>query len=196
MPRVLAVSLFICLVSAACGGGSSPSTIPYDGPMTVPYNGPAISPPPPAPATGPQAELDRERALWDRQEIVNYRFTLQRTIFGPPPFTDPVVVQVRGGQVASQVYELTGLPVNPKDASWWPPIIGLFEILQDALDRNADQIDVTYDPGLGYPTWPASTTASAWATTSTPSRCGTLPSCPERAVRRCSSSGRDAMGST
>jgi len=152
--RVLTVTILLCLIPtvAACGGGSSSSTDEYDGPLTVPYDGPDYLPDDSPPPPGPQAGLDAQRDLWTQQGIGNYRFTLQRTVFGPPAFTDPVVVEVRGGLVASRVYEGTGLPVAPADAFWWPSIDGLFEIIQDALDRNADQVAVTYDPGRGYPT--------------------------------------------
>ena len=43
---------------------------------------------------------------------MNYTYVLQRTIFGPSTFTDPVTVTVQNGVVTSQVYQQTGQPVE------------------------------------------------------------------------------------
>ena len=145
---VLSISL------GACGGGSgSGDSSPADGnPVsTYPTGSPSSSPD--LPPDSPLTELELQRQIWDGLGILNYRYTLQRTVFNGPQYTDPVIVEVRGGQVFSRTYANTGQPVTIPDPSWWPAIDGLFDIIQDAQDRNAALAEARYDPNLGYPVW-------------------------------------------
>jgi hypothetical protein len=154
--RLLVVPVLLTLVFLpACGGGGGGSSIPEeDGPLTVPYDGPDVQPDGDGGGgSGESSALDQARALWDSQGITDYTYTLQRTAFAPPQYTAAVIVVVRGGQVISQTYQQTGQPVTPLNTAWWPTIDGLFDILQDAYDRNAEVIQVTYDPTYGFPTW-------------------------------------------
>ena len=54
-----------------------------------------------------------------------------------------VVVAVRDSE--------TGNPVAPELEELYPGVEGLFEVVQDALDRDAHRVTVLYDPTLGYP---------------------------------------------
>jgi hypothetical protein len=146
--RFVAIPLLTTLL-VACGGGSSSGPPPYDGPTTVPYQGSA---PLPGSGTGSDTELDRQRQLWSSHGIADYRYTLRWVLYAPPALTDPVVVEVRGGQVVSRTYEQSGLPTDPRDASMWPSVDGLFDLLEDAYARNPDRIEVRYDSQFGHPT--------------------------------------------
>jgi len=150
----LGTLVVLSLWLGACGGGSGSgdSTLPHLNPVsTYPTGRPPSDPdlPPDTPLT----ELELQRGIWDGLGIANYRYTLQRTVFNGPQYTDPVIVEVRGGQVISRTYANTGQPVTIADPSWWPAIEGLFDIIQDAQDRNAAVAEARYDPNLGYPTW-------------------------------------------
>ena len=153
MPRLAIISVLL-LFMMACGGGSS-SRGAFEGPITVPFGGNAPGPGQGDPADDPGSgtELDQARQRWIDSGIVNYRYTLQRSAFAPQSFTDPVRVEVRGGQVVSQTYVNTGQAIIPMNTNWWTTIDGLFDILQNAYDGDADSIQVTYDPQLGFPTF-------------------------------------------
>jgi hypothetical protein len=150
MPARTAIVLLLVLGAIpalpGCGGGSSR---PKSGASSPSHPFPSNPSGGGAPV---ESELDRQLRLFCDQGIVNYRYRLQRIVFGPQQYTDAVLVTVRSGTVVSQVYEQSGNPVNPMDPSWWPTIDGLFALIQDAYDRNAAVIQVAYDPDLGYPT--------------------------------------------
>lgn len=99
-----------------------------------------------------QLELDRQRRQWRAQGIASYSYTVRRACFCPPEFTDPVVVRVRDGRVESRSYADGGRAVDAERARSWPAVEGLFDVVQEAIDREADSISVRYHPELGYPT--------------------------------------------
>lgn len=103
------------------------------------------------PLDGAQAELNRQRRQWRAQEIEDYSYTVRRLCFCPESFTDPVEVRVSGGEVVARSYRGSGEAVAGENARFWPPVEGLFEIVQDAIDRDADSLLVDYHPSLGYP---------------------------------------------
>jgi hypothetical protein len=157
-PKLPLIAILVFGISfSACGGGGggSDSTPAHLRPVsTYPTNQPPGTPDnPDDPPDEPKTEVEQQRAIWVSQGISNYRYTLQRTVFSGPQYTDPVVVTVQGGQVVSRTYATTGQPVNVPDPSWWPAIDGLFDIIEDARNRNAPVADAGYDPVFGYPTW-------------------------------------------
>lgn len=106
--------------------------------------------------TGPddevQTELNRQRRRWRAQSIDDYTYTVQRICFCLPDYTAPVRVRVRDGAVTERSYAERSGEVPAEDARFWPPVEGLFDLVQDAIDRDAHSIQVQYHPELGYPT--------------------------------------------
>lgn len=97
-------------------------------------------------------ELERiraQRAIWSAQEISDYTFESRRVCFCA--FVGWLEVTVRADTVES----ITAID-DPDVPAWaledYPTVDGLFDILEDAVDRNAVQIDVTWHDTLGYPT--------------------------------------------
>jgi hypothetical protein len=60
-------------------------------------------------------------------------------------------VTVQNGVAVGRVYVDSGLDVPGAAAPSFPTVDGLFDILRDAIQAEADRIDVTYDPDLGVP---------------------------------------------
>lgn len=107
-------------------------------------------------STGPSDDLERERerleqarAQWRAQGPLDYRYTFRRSCFCAPMVREPAVVTVRRGQIASVQSVADGAPLDP---ALYYTIEGLFELLEDAIDQEADQLSASYDSGLGYPT--------------------------------------------
>ena len=98
-----------------------------------------------------QAQLNRQRRHWRAQEIGDYSFTVRRLCYCPETYTSPVVVRVSDGEVRDLAYEGSGEAVAPEHAQFWPAVEGLFDLVQDAIDRDADSLRVDYHPLLGYP---------------------------------------------
>lgn len=99
-----------------------------------------------------QEELDRGRRTWAASGPEEYRYTLRRICFCGQEVTQPVEVDVRGGEVVARRVAATGEPVSPTFETLWPTVEGLFDLVQDAIDREADRLTVRYDPDRGYPT--------------------------------------------
>lgn len=91
------------------------------------------------------------RSLWEAQRPDHYRYVLRHTCFCAPAAIGPVEIEVQGGSVASRRYVESGEPVPEDLAEVFPSVSGLFDVLQEALDTGADEIEVTWDPVLGYP---------------------------------------------
>jgi hypothetical protein len=98
-----------------------------------------------------RAELERNRERWAERGFPDYDLTLRRLCFCPPELVRPVVVAVRDGEIASVTFTETGEPVDPEFARFFPDVEGLFDLVQDAIDRDADSLVVDYDAALGYP---------------------------------------------
>ena len=123
-----ALALAGALGVAGCGGSLSPSQI-----------------------RGQRAELSVARRRWAQQGPPSYRYRFQYLCFCPSSLATPVEIQVRGGTVVAVLDPVTGRPV-PSDARRPTPTVeGLFAVVEDAIERRVDWIDVQYDLVMGYP---------------------------------------------
>jgi hypothetical protein len=102
--------------------------------------------------TGLGFDFYAARSRWRARHPDSYAYTLERSCFCGHLVTSPVVIEVIGDAVQSRRYVETGAPVDPGLADAFPPIDGLFEIIENAARNGAAQLDVTYDPALGFPT--------------------------------------------
>lgn len=94
-------------------------------------------------------EIDRNRELWERQSMESYRYAVERVCFCG--LAGPVRVTVVDSAVSQRIFVQSGDPVPDQQADWYPTVEGLFSILFDAVQRNAHDIEVTYDPDTGVP---------------------------------------------
>jgi hypothetical protein len=99
-----------------------------------------------------RAELSAQRERWTVQRIEDYQLTFSRSCFCAPEGAGPVVLTVLEGQPVEWLYFLSGDEVETEWQAVFPPVDGLFDFLENAIDRSADAIDVTFDPELGLPT--------------------------------------------
>lgn len=96
-------------------------------------------------------DLVAARARWNSNGVSNYVVTA-RTLCFCVLGGQPVRVSVRNGAVTSVVVIATGQPVDAALTSVYRPIESLFDVLEDAVQRRAHRIEVTYDKQYGYPT--------------------------------------------
>jgi len=101
-------------------------------------------------AVAPEVALDRARQQWRNTAPDAYRLTIQRTCFCGL-VQGPVEVIVRDRVVQSRRDLATGLPLDARIADAYPTVDGLFELIDDAITRGADQVELTFDPMRGYP---------------------------------------------
>jgi hypothetical protein len=60
-------------------------------------------------------------------------------------------VRVRNGEIVSQTYTETGMPVPEQHAVFFPAVDGLFDVILQAIESEADHMTVTYDSNTGAP---------------------------------------------
>ena len=103
--------------------------------------------------TGParSADLERARQRWRAARPAEYAYTLRRSCFCGPEVTRPVQITVRNGTVVELRYADTGVLVDARWTPLFPSIDGLFTIIDDAIARRAERLDLTFDLTLGYP---------------------------------------------
>ncbi|WP_412062358.1 DUF6174 domain-containing protein [Rubrivirga sp. IMCC45206] len=112
---------------------------------TTPIEPPVL---PGGPAAVRAPDLDAAMAKWEAADLGAYTMTLRRMCFCPTPdYTGPFAVTVRDGEVAS--VRLDGATVPAERGM---SVEDLFELLEDAYDREAEVVEVSFDPDLGYPT--------------------------------------------
>jgi hypothetical protein len=97
-----------------------------------------------------RSRQESSRALWSEEGPTSHQFTLRWICFCVPDFTRPTRITVRDGAIASATDEETGMAVDPSTRRLLT-IDGLFDVIDDAYQRNAAQVDVTYDPNDGHP---------------------------------------------
>ncbi len=96
-------------------------------------------------------ELERNRRLWSSTGIDHYQVNLRRICFCHPDATRERVVHVRGGTIVSVVDAETGEAAPEELLSLYVDVEGLFDIVEDAIHRDAAELTVRFDPELGYP---------------------------------------------
>jgi hypothetical protein len=94
--------------------------------------------------------LDRNAELWASTQPAHYSFFLERLCFCGTEVTARVRIVVLNGAVISRTYA-DGRPVPSQWHELFPPMEGVFQILREALDREAFEFEVQYDPDRGYP---------------------------------------------
>ncbi len=100
-----------------------------------------------------QTELDDNRALWDAAAITDYSMRFQRLcLFCAIDLLIPVRITVRGDTIDTVTDLDSGEPVVGIAEGTFLTIDELFDVIQDAINRNASEIDVRYVEVLGYPT--------------------------------------------
>jgi hypothetical protein len=99
----------------------------------------------------PRRELDTNRARWLADRPTGYEYTLERLCFCGPEARGPVAVSVVGADVTERVYVGSGEPVPADLEDLYPSVDGLFEFIDDAMERDAHRIQVTYDSATGVP---------------------------------------------
>jgi hypothetical protein len=99
------------------------------------------------------ADLVDARARWEAGTLVDYTMIFQRQcIFCPIDLINPVELTVRDG-VIEEVFDLE-LQVTRTDwvEGTYLTVSELFDTIQESIEEQASEIDVTYDGALGYPT--------------------------------------------
>jgi hypothetical protein len=104
------------------------------------------------PQSGAKDTLTKHRQLWADQGISSYQYRLEVNCFCPPEVTGPVIVEVSQNAPISVTYVSSGKPAEGKYFEKYDTIEELFIVIDEAFDREADKIEITYDDIKGFPT--------------------------------------------
>jgi hypothetical protein len=95
-----------------------------------------------------RAALRANNEVWRNRSVDDYTLTYQINCFCAEEWRGPFEVEVRDGAIVSIQYN--GEAVDPERQQFYT-VSGLFGLLEDAFDRNAEKVTVTYDEELGHP---------------------------------------------
>ncbi len=104
-----------------------------------------------------QQQLDANRKKWDSLGISDYSMTVQRNCFCAGDAIRPINLQVRDGSVTEARYADTG-ELIPDDRQYNKQSVynlnaeGVFNLIEQGIQRGAAQVDATYDKQFGLPT--------------------------------------------
>ena len=96
--------------------------------------------------TTPENDLADYRTLWEAQRLTDYTFDVSRVCYCQ--FMGDVRVTVQSG-VITGVTELASEVA--RDPETFRTIDGLFDLVQDAYDREAHEVQVHFNSSRGYP---------------------------------------------
>jgi len=96
-----------------------------------------------------QRNLDQNRETWRALTLPSYQYNFRRACFCWQDFIREVMIRYTDGQFESVVYadDLS----TPSDIAY-PSIEALFDIIQEAIDKDETNLTVRYHPQFGYPT--------------------------------------------
>ena len=97
-----------------------------------------------------RGEFEENLAIWEEAGIGTYRYMYQRLCFCVN--TDAVTIEVRDGSITSVTLVETGEPAEAVYLDTYLTIDEIFEEIQDAIERDAHELSVTYHETFGYPT--------------------------------------------
>jgi hypothetical protein len=103
--------------------------------------------------TGPDVSdrLETAQAKWARFGQHDYVYEVVRNCECLPPAGRLVEMTVFGDQVTAARYVDTGAPVETALLPQLPTVLGLFAMVQSAIDQHAALLDVEYDADDGHP---------------------------------------------
>lgn len=96
-------------------------------------------------------DLEVSQSRWDSLGPDTYVYAVERLCFCGVEYRGPVRVRVENGAAVERVYVSTGLAVPAGIAMEFPTVSGLFDIIRSAIEEDAAELEVTYDPALGVP---------------------------------------------
>ena len=100
-----------------------------------------------------QTALDAAIDRWERAGITNYDYVGEWVCYPcPGERVQKVRVSVHGGEIVSMTFTDSDIGYVPDPVRLrYRTIDGLFALIQDALDRDAFGVSVTYHGTYGYP---------------------------------------------
>jgi hypothetical protein len=95
-----------------------------------------------------QSELDQNRKKWASAMASNYQFNFRWECYCSEEYVTPVNITVRENRIVAVDFVVKHRVPFAID---YQTIEGLFDLLQEGIDKDAHSISAEYHPELGYP---------------------------------------------
>jgi hypothetical protein len=103
-----------------------------------------------SPSDDERDTLEKAMRRWDAVGPTDYTYLVRRICYCVPESMGPFEVRVLQG--SHDVYDpVTRDLIDPEYVDLFPPVDGLFDIIDHALREGADRLDVDYDRRTGTP---------------------------------------------
>jgi hypothetical protein len=99
-----------------------------------------------------EGDLEAARARWESEGPQHYQFVSRQACFCASDLNRPINITVQVNQIVSAKYVDDQTPVADVVLRLQLTIDGAFDLIQDAIERDAALLAVSYDEALGYPT--------------------------------------------
>jgi peptide-methionine (R)-S-oxide reductase len=99
----------------------------------------------------PEDDLEKRRQAWQALGISDYTYDFVRTCFCGGPAARTLRIVVRANQIVSVTDVQTGSPPQFMPAGWAGTIDELFGELRREIDRDADKMELSFDPTFHFP---------------------------------------------
>ena len=99
-----------------------------------------------------EVELNTHQALWRQAGVGDYSYVYDAQCECADNYGQPVRLSVTDGRVRSVVYAESGALPLLEYTPRYHSVDSLFDLIQDAVDNQADSVSVSYDGVLWYPT--------------------------------------------
>ncbi len=96
-------------------------------------------------------EIALHRARWEAHRPSSYVYEMQRICFCAEGAQGPVRIRVQGTQIVERTYTSSGAPVASEFQSLFPSVDGLFDMLDEAVDRDPYEFTVRWHDEIGVP---------------------------------------------
>ena len=83
--------------------------------------------------------------------VSNYQFNFRWICYCDPKYVDPVNISVRENKIDSATFVEDDIPIAVEGFERYRTIEGLFDFVQEGVDKNANSISTYYHSELGYP---------------------------------------------
>ena len=101
--------------------------------------------------TDVQSKLDQNRKKWTSAMVSNYELNFRWKCYCPEEFVEPVNISVRENRIVDVAFLADDIPFTIIGLWRYQTVDKLFDLLQEAIDKNAYNISVDYHSELGYP---------------------------------------------
>ena len=95
-------------------------------------------------------ELQANKEKWNAQKINNYEIEMQKICFCPPDVVRLMIFVITDNEISSVRYADSDERVDPNFYDDYNTLNGLFELAEEALEQNPEELSVIYDDEYGY----------------------------------------------